>query len=116
MCPNFFALLRGVDGALFPALPCWSSAAPFFTYLLAMRAMRAIRRDQVVGPKGGQPRWPRVRWTLVCDRRDRRPVIGVTICFGALRWFENVYQSHAIEVGAEAMAGRKTSDGLHRGL
>lgn len=37
----------------------------FFTYLLAMLACARIRRDQVVGPKRGQPRSLRVRWCLL---------------------------------------------------
>jgi len=76
-----------------------------FTYLLAIRECERIRRDQVVDPKRGQPRWPRVRWALAVIGVIGVPVIGVMICFGALRWFESVYQSHAFE--AELKKGRE---------
>ena len=74
-----------------------------FTYLLAILACARIRRDQVVDPKRGQPRWPRVRRALAVVGVIGGPFIGLTICFGALLWVDRVSQRAAFQYRRQVM-------------
>ena len=74
-----------------------------FTYLLAILACARIRRDQVVDPKRGQPRWARARRAFVVIGVIGGPVIGLTICFAALLWVDRVSQSYAFQYRRQVM-------------